>query len=26
VPMMMIVKVVCDHVEDFKPVAELLSD
>ena len=26
VPMMMVVKVVCDHIEDFQPVAELLSE
>jgi predicted PurR-regulated permease PerM len=26
VPMMMVLKAVCDHVEDFKPVSELLGD
>jgi predicted PurR-regulated permease PerM len=26
VPMMMMVKVICDHVEDFQPVGELLGD
>jgi predicted PurR-regulated permease PerM len=26
VPMMMVVKVICDHVEDFAPVADFLSD
>ena len=26
VPMMMVVKVICDHVEDFAPVADFLSE
>ena len=26
VPMMMVLKAVCDHVEDFKPVSELLGE
>jgi len=26
VPMLMVIKAICDHVEDFKPVAELLGD
>lgn len=26
VPMMMVVKVICDHVEDFQPVADFLSE
>ena len=26
VPMLMVIKAVCDHVEDFKPFGELLGD
>jgi hypothetical protein len=26
VPMLMVIKAVCDHVEDFQPVGELIGD
>ena len=26
VPMLMVIKAVCDHVEEFKPVSELIGD
>jgi predicted PurR-regulated permease PerM len=26
VPMLVVIKAVCDHVEDFKPVSELLGE